>query len=96
LKTTGKSGHAWRLAVRATGKSAKAAPACEPLPTDIRAAREAAGLTQAGAAALLYKTTRVWQMWEAGDRGMDPAFWELFRIKVAAQPDESSQVAGKG
>ncbi len=55
-----------------------------PVPEEIKAARETAGLTQTEAAALLYKTARVWQMWEAGDRRMDPAFWELFRIKLAA------------
>ena len=29
-------------------------------------------------------TLRGWQQWEAGDRRMHPAFWELFRIKVDA------------
>lgn len=56
--------------------------ACHPAPTAIKAAREAAGLTQAEAAALLYKTARAWQWWEAGDREMDPAHWELFLIKT--------------
>ncbi|KWU26391.1 hypothetical protein AS149_25725 [Burkholderia cenocepacia] len=56
-----------------------------PAPTAIRTAREAAGLTQTAAAALLYKTLRVWQMWEAGDRRMDPALWELFLIKLDAR-----------
>jgi DNA-binding transcriptional regulator YiaG len=55
-----------------------------PTPAEIRTARETAGLTQTQAATLLYKTTRVWQMREAGDRAMDPAFWELFCIKLAA------------
>ena len=31
----------------------------------------------------VHTTRRVWQQWEAGDRGMHPAFWELFRIKSA-------------
>ncbi|RQR65547.1 XRE family transcriptional regulator [Burkholderia sp. Bp9125] len=53
-----------------------------PAPSAIKAAREAAGLTQSAAAALLYKTTRAWQWWEAGEREMDPALWELFLIKT--------------
>lgn len=31
----------------------------------------------------VHTTRRVWQQWEAGDRGMHPTFWELFRIKFA-------------
>ena len=31
----------------------------------------------------VHTTRRVWQQWEAGDRNMHPAFWELFRIKSA-------------
>jgi len=53
----------------------------KPTPTEIRAAREAAGLTQTQAAALLHSALRAWQRWEAGDRAMHPAFWELFEIK---------------
>lgn len=53
-----------------------------PAPAEILAAREAAGLTQTAAGALVFTTCRVWQQWEAGDRRMHPAFWELFRIKV--------------
>ena len=53
-----------------------------PKPADIRAAREAAGLTQTGAAHLLHTTCRTWQQWEAGDRRMHPAFWELLTIKI--------------
>ncbi|WP_292931423.1 helix-turn-helix domain-containing protein [Noviherbaspirillum sp.] len=43
--------------------------------------REAAGLTQGQAAALIYRTARNWQQWEGGERRMDPALWELFRLK---------------
>lgn len=57
-----------------------------PSPAEVRAAREAAGLTQTAAAALLHTTCRTWQQWEAGDRKMHPAFWELFRIKTARAP----------
>lgn len=59
-----------------------ASAARNPRPTEIRAARENAGLTANAAAMMLHTTTRVWQQWEAGDRRMHPAFWELFRIKV--------------
>lgn len=54
-----------------------------PTPHEIRAAREAAGLTQTAAAALIYRTLRGWQEWEAGNRRMSPALWELFRHKVS-------------
>lgn len=53
-----------------------------PSPDVIRAARSAAGLTQTQAAELIYCTLRGWQEWEAGNRKMHPAFWELFRIKT--------------
>jgi DNA (cytosine-5)-methyltransferase 1 len=53
-----------------------------PRPAEIRAAREAAGLTQTEAAATIYSALRSWQDWESGARNMHPAFWELFRSKV--------------
>lgn len=53
-----------------------------PAPEAIRQAREACGLTQTEAAALIYRTCRNWQQWEAGDREMDPALWELFCLKT--------------
>ena len=60
-----------------------------PLPEDIKSARESIqsvksiGITAAQdwCAEQVHTTRRVWQQWEAGDRGMHPAFWELFRIK---------------
>jgi DNA (cytosine-5)-methyltransferase 1 len=52
-------------------------------PTEIRAARKAYHLTQEKAAALLYVTKRCWQKWEAGERPMHRAFWELFHRKAA-------------
>jgi len=57
-------------------------PARNPTPAEVRAARDAAGLTQTAAAALLYASCRVWQTWEAGDRRMHPAFFELFTLKI--------------
>lgn len=60
-----------------------------PAPEEIRAAREAAGLSQTAAAALIWKPLKTWQNWEApvdspSHRKMDPAFFELFQIKAAA------------
>lgn len=52
-----------------------------PTPEQIRAAREATGLSQPAAAALVYSTRRTWQDWEAGIARMHPGLWELFRIK---------------
>jgi len=63
-------------------------PARNPSPTEVRAAREAAGLTQAQAAALVHASPRNWQQWEqdegANVRRMHPGLWELFRIKTAS------------
>lgn len=55
-----------------------------PEPNEIRAAREAAGLTQTAAAELVHGSLRTWQQWEAGDRRMHPGLWELFGLKVGA------------
>lgn len=63
-----------------------------PAPTEVSAAREAVqarlGLgitaTQTWCAEKVHTTRRVWQQWEAGDRRMHPAFWELFQIKSRA------------
>lgn len=56
--------------------------ATSPRPADIQRARASAQLTQAAAGALVHTTSRVWRQWEAGDRHMHPAFWELFRLKL--------------
>lgn len=52
-----------------------------PTPHEIKTAREALGLTQTAAAELVHTKLRAWQQWEAGDRQMHPAFWELFLLK---------------
>jgi len=52
-----------------------------PTPQEIKQARFEAGLTQTQAAELIYKNVRTWQQWEKGDREMDAAFFELFKIK---------------
>ena len=58
-------------------------PSSNPEPSAIRAARDAAGLTQTQAAQLIYSTMRTWQQWEAGDRRMHPGLFKLFEIKAA-------------
>lgn len=61
-------------------------PARNPSPAEVRAAREAAGLTQAQAAGLVYASLRNWQQWEqqegANVRRMHPGLWELFQSKA--------------
>lgn len=52
-----------------------------PTPSEIRQARELAGLTQTQAGELIHSKLRAWQRWEAGDAPMHPAFWELFLKK---------------
>ena len=62
-----------------------------PRPDDVKSGRESIqkakgiGITAAQdwCAEQVHTTRRVWQQWETGDRGMHPAFWELFRIKSA-------------
>ena len=54
-----------------------------PSATDVRAARMAAGHTVDRAAALVHMDARSWRYYEAGQRGMHPAMWELYRIKCA-------------
>lgn len=64
-------------------RSLVGSPARSPTPDEVRAARDLAGLSQTAAAELLHTTCRTWQQWEAGDRRMHPAFFELFSIKVS-------------
>jgi DNA-binding transcriptional regulator YiaG len=54
-----------------------------PSAQQIRTLRDKLGLTQAAAAALVYRSARNWQQWELGERRMDPAVWELFTLKAA-------------
>jgi len=53
-----------------------------PTPEAIKAAREAAKLTQTQAAKLIYSNISAWQQWEYGANKMHPAFFELFQIKT--------------
>lgn len=57
-------------------------PPVPPTPAQVRAAREAAGLTQGAAGAVVHVDLRSWQRWESGERTMHVAFWELFLMKT--------------
>ena len=57
-----------------------------PLPDEVKAIRESAGLPQMQAGVMVHITCRAWQQWEAGGRRMHPAFCDLFRRKIAAKP----------
>lgn len=61
-----------------------------PTPSQIRAARKAAKLTQTEAAGVVFMKIRCWQQWEAGDRRMHPALWELFRREVGRRPRKAT------
>ena len=54
-----------------------------PTKEELIAARERADLTPADAAKLIYSTTKSWERWEAGERTMHPAMFELFELKAA-------------
>jgi len=58
----------------------------QPDPAQIAAAREAAGLTQQQAGELVHTDGRTWRRWEAGDRAISLAVWELFLIKARQIP----------
>lgn len=62
---------------------AQSSSVSSPNREDIRGVRLFTGLSQTAAAALVHSSCRSWQQWEAGDRRMHPAFFELFRIKAA-------------
>ena len=63
-------------------------PAANAAPANIRAAREAAGLTQTQAGALCHRSLRAWQDAEAGTRNLDRAAWELFLLRTGQHPTE--------
>jgi len=59
-------------------------PGRTPRPEEIIALRAQLGLTQTQAGKVIHASLKAWQQWEAGDRRMHPAFWELFRKKTRA------------
>lgn len=79
-----------------------------PTPEQVKQAREAVqenqsiGITAAQdwCASALHTSRRSFQQWEAGERTMHPAFWELFGIKLAMlnahniQPKTSTAKSG--
>ncbi len=58
----------------------------KPTPKLIKSSRLAMGYTQKEAAALVHVSLRAWQLWEAGDRKMPAAAWELCVIKCEMHP----------
>jgi len=57
-----------------------------PKPDQIKLLRKTLGMKQKEAAEFVHVTTRAWQLWEAGDREMQPATWELYVIKCGMHP----------
>ena len=53
-----------------------------PTPEQIKAARKAAGLTQAEAGRVIGYTMRGWQNWEHGGAEMKQALYDLFLMRT--------------
>lgn len=65
-----------------------------PTPEEVRAARDAAGLTQGQAAELVYMGhAKRWSEVERGVYAMHPGLWELFRIKTTKHRKEARERA---
>ena len=62
-----------------------------PKPEALVELRAAYGYTQAEAAELCRVTLRAWQWWEAGQRRMPAANWELLLIKAGLHPSYASR-----
>ena len=54
-------------------------------PERIKWARLDNGLSVSECARMVYVSERNWRRWEAGDRAMPEAAWELFKIKLKQQ-----------
>jgi hypothetical protein len=75
-----------RTGQRSTRKSDS--PGKSPAPDDIRAAREASGLTARKAAALVHRSQDWWEAIEKGERQMDATAWEHFLL--LAMPEDAA------
>ena len=75
----------------------KTGPSRNPTANEIWRLRELKNLTQDKAAHLIHCSARAWQQWEAGERRMHPAFWELFRLncRPLIRPQLKAQVAAQ-
>jgi len=56
-----------------------------PTPAQISALRAESGLTQEKFGELVYKSLRIVQDWESGERRMPPDTWELLQLKIKAR-----------
>jgi DNA-binding transcriptional regulator YiaG len=54
-----------------------------PMPSEIKAHRLLAGLTQKAAAELVFSSLRAWEEWESGRRRMHAAQWKYFLIAIS-------------
>lgn len=64
-----------------------------PTPDDLRAARAAAGHTQAQAADAVRASRRSWAAWEAGTTAMPAGLWLLYRLLIGAVTLEEARRA---
>ncbi len=60
-----------------------------PTPEEIIAARKKVKLTQEEEAGAVHKAMRTWRQYEAGDRELDPALFELFLLKTGQKELET-------
>lgn len=75
-----------RMSNHPNRSKARTGPGITPTPEQVRELRSRLKLTQTEAAAVVYFSMRAWQEWEAGERRMLPAVWELFRAKTGTLP----------
>ena len=59
-----------------------------PTIQEIATARATAGQSTTEAAAEVYAAVRTWQQWEAGDRTMPRAVWELYLLHTGQHPEK--------
>ena len=59
-----------------------------PTKSEIIAARAMAVQSTAEAAAEVHASARAWQQWEAGDRKMPRAVWELYLLHTGQHPEK--------